>query len=195
MSATFAPSHWPVSNGTRAPQRPLGRVLDKAPGSDERGVQWLLKPNCSMSPRQLGTVYLSLCTVAGLIGGFFYVQGAPWVAAFAGAELLALGLALLVFARHAGDRETITLQHGLLQVQRAHGGRTTEHELPLQWLVVEPAAGQGSLVQLRGRGQQLRVGRFLRPHERAALAQELRAAQRQALAAGSTAGWPQQNTN
>lgn len=158
-------------------------------------MQWLLKPNCSMSPRQLGGVYLSLCAVAALIGGFFYAQGAPWVAAFAGAELLALGVALLVFARHAADRETITLQHGHLRVQRAHGGRTTEHELPLQWLVVEPAAGQGSLVQLRGRGQQLCVGRYLRPHERAALAQELRAAQRQALAPGNAADRPHENTN
>jgi len=195
MSATFAPSHWPVPNGNRAPQRRLGRVLEAEPGGADRGMQWLLKPNCSMSPRQLGAVYLSLCAVAALIGGFFYLQGAPWVAAFAGAELLALGVALLVFARHAGDRETITLQNGLLHVHRAHGSRTTEHALPLQWLVVEPAAGQGSLVQLRGRGQQLRVGRFLRPHERATLAQELRAAQRQALAIGNAAEPPHENTN
>ncbi len=191
MSATFAPSHWPLSHGARAPQCRLGRPLEGA----DQGMQWLLKPNCSMSPRQLGAVYLSLCAVAALIGGFFFVQGAPWVAAFAGAELLALGVALLVFARHAGDRETITLQHGQLRVQRAHGSHVTEHALPLQWLVVEPAAGQGSLVQLRGRGQQLCVGRFLRPHERAALAQELRAAQRQALAPGNAAVRPHENTN
>lgn len=195
MSATFAPSHWPVSNGMRATQRRLGRVLDTEPGSADRGMRWLLKPNCSMSPRQLGGVYLSLCAVAALIGGFFYAQGAPWVAAFAGAELLALGVALLVFARHAGDRETITLRHRLLHVQRTQGSRTTEHELPLQWLVVEPAAGQGSLVQLRGRGQQLCVGRFLRPHERAMLAQELREAQRLALASGNAADTPHENTN
>jgi uncharacterized membrane protein len=155
------------------------------------GMQWLLKPNCSMSPRQLGAVYLSLCAVAALIGGFFYVQGAPWVAAFAGIELLALGLALLVYARHAGDRETLTLGRGLLHVQRTRAGRADEHELPLQWLTVEPAAGQGSLVQLRGRGQQVRVGRFLRPQDRATLALELRRAQRRALGPRG----PQENTN
>jgi uncharacterized membrane protein len=177
MSATFAPSPWPAPNGEPAPRRELGRVLEGG------GMVWLLKPNCSMSPRQLGGVYLSLCAVAALISGFFYVQGAPWIAAFAGLELMALGLALLVFARHAGDRETITIDHGVLQVQRTHGSRTTEHTLPLPWLAVEPAAGQGSLVQLRGRGQQVRVGRFLRPDQRATLALELRHALRRALAA------------
>jgi uncharacterized membrane protein len=177
MSATFAPSHWPAHSGGPAPRRELGQMLDGG------GVQWLLKPNCSMSPRQLAGVYLSLCVVGALISGFFYAQGAPWVAAFAGLELLALGTALLVFARHTGDREIITLAHGWLHVQRAHGSRTEEHTLALPWLAVEPAAGQGSLVQLRGRGQQVRVGRFLRPDQRNTLALELRQALRRALAA------------
>jgi uncharacterized membrane protein len=174
MSATFAPSPWPAPSGAASRQRRLGCELDGG------GVQWLLKPNCSMSPRQLGGVYLSLCAVAALISGFFYAQGAPWVAAFAGLELLALGAALLVFARHAGDRETITLAGGLLHVHRAHGSRTTEHTLPLQGLAVEPAAGQGSLVQLRGRGHTVCVGRHLRAEQRAQLASELRQAQRHA---------------
>ncbi len=188
MSATFAPSPWPAPPGASASAAALGCLLD---GPEGGAVQWLLKPNCSMSPRQLGAVYLSLCAVAALIGGFFYAQGAPWVAAFAGAELLALGAALLVYARHAGDRETLTLGRGLLHVQRTRGGRVDEHALPLQWLTVEPVAGQGSLVQLRGRGQQLRVGRCLRPQDRARLALELREAQRRALGPR----WPQENTN
>jgi uncharacterized membrane protein len=188
MSATFAPSPWPAPPGASAPRVTLGRSLE---GVDGGGTQWLLKPNCSMSPRQIGAVYLSLCAVAALIGGFFYAQGAPWVAAFAGVELLALGAALLVYARHAGDRETLTLGRGLLHVQRTRAGRVDEHEWPLQWLTVEPVAGQGSLVQLRGRGQQLRVGRFLRPQDRATLALELRQAQRQALGLRG----PHENTN
>jgi uncharacterized membrane protein len=46
------------------------------------------------------------------------------------------------------------------------------------WLTVEPAAGQGSLVEISGRGQSVRVGRFLRPELRGALARELRFALR-----------------
>jgi uncharacterized membrane protein len=172
MSATFASSTWPHAS-------------EFAPGpahSEARPVQWLLKPNCSLSPRQLGAVYLSLCAVSLLIAAGFYLQGVPYVAAFAGIELLAVGVALLVFARHAGDRETITLQGRALRVQRLDGNRVEQHTLPLEWLTVEPAAAQGSLVQLRGRGQQVQVGRWLRPHERALLARQLRQAQRHALA-------------
>jgi uncharacterized membrane protein len=187
MSATYAPSPWPAPHGAPAHRPVLGRALE----GGEVGMQWLLKPNCSLAPRQLAAVYLSLCVVAALIGGAFYLQGAPWVAAFAGIELLALGAALLVFARHAGDREILTLGAGRLHVQRRHGRHTDEHELPLAWLTVEPVAGQGSLVQLRGRGQQVRVGRHLRPQDRATLALELRQAQRRALGPR----WPQENTN
>jgi uncharacterized membrane protein len=146
-------------------------------------MQWVLKPNCSISPRQLGAVYLSLCLVSMVISAFFVWHGAPFVAAFAGIELLAVGLALLVFARHAADQEVLTLQADVLTVQRVLGNSHESFELPLAWLSVEPAAGQGSLVQLRGRGQQLHVGRFLRPHQRGQLAVELRLAQRRALAA------------
>jgi uncharacterized membrane protein len=177
MSSTAASAPWaaPLRQATSTPT--LGRLL--AGG----GMQWSFKPNCSITPAQLGLVYLSLCALSMLIAAFFYWQGAPFVAAFAGIELLALGLALLVFARHVGDHEILTLQGSLLAVRRQLGTRQQDFELPLAWLSVEPAAGQGSLVQLRGRGQQLHVGRFLRPHQRAALALELRLAQRRALAA------------
>lgn len=166
MSATFASSTWNPAHSD-ASQPP---------------VQWLLKPNCSLSPRQLGAVYASLCAVSVLIAAVFYAQGAPFVAAFAGIEMMALGVALLVFARHAGDRETLTLQGRSLRVLRQDGNRVEQHILPLEWLTVEPAAAQGSLVQLRGRGQQVQVGRWLRPDERALLARQLRQAQRAALA-------------
>jgi uncharacterized membrane protein len=119
--------------------------------------------------------------VSALIAGVFYVQGAPFVAAFAGLELLALGVALLAFSRHAADFESITLQGRVLQVRRQVGNRVDQHEWPLAWLTVEPALAQGSLVQLRGRGQQLQVGRHLPAHERGLLATELRLAQRHAL--------------
>jgi uncharacterized membrane protein len=55
-----------------------------------------------------------------------------------------------------------------------------------EWLNVEPAAGQGSLVQLSGRGQHVRVGRFLRPELRGAFARELRLALRRAPAQAGT---------
>lgn len=141
-------------------------------------LQWLLQPRWPFTPRELGLVYLALCCASLLIGAFFSVQGAPIVLAFAGFQLAGVGIALLAFARHAGDRETLTLVGRWLRVEQCFGSRVQRTEFGADWLRVEPAAGQGSLVELSGRGQRLRVGRFLRPEQRGAFARELRQALR-----------------
>ena len=181
MTATLAPSSWA---SPPSPPRSLpwvfGRevVLDARQGAP-RALQWLLKRNCSITPGQLVAVYLSLCVVSLLIGAFFYAQGAPLVLAFTALELAVVGAALLLLVRHAGDHETLTLSGRSLQVQQRYASREESTEFTADWLTVEPAAGQGSLVELSGRGQTIRVGRFLRPELRAAFACELRLALRQ----------------
>ena len=183
MTATFAPRSWPMPPGTpRSGPWLFGHEVTLA---GLPALQWLLRPNCSVTPRQVGLMYLSLCCVSLLIGAFFFVQGAPFVLAFAGLELAGVGVALLAFARHAGDRETLTLVGRLLQVEQCIGSRVQRTEFGADWLRVEPAAGQGSLVELSGRGQRLRVGRFLRPEQRGAFARELRQALRRAAAGAS----------
>ncbi len=164
--------------------RPFGRriVVAGAEGQSTAAVQWLMKRNCSITPRQLGLVFLSLCAISGAIAGFFYWQGAPYVAAFAGAELLAVGAALILFARHATDREQLTLVGQSLLVEQTLAGRTERAGWQADWLRVEPQAGQGSLVQLSGSGHTLHVGRFLRPELRSAFAKELRLALQRARA-------------
>jgi uncharacterized membrane protein len=181
MTATFAPNPWQLPPGApRSVHWVFGQEL-LTPGAP-RALQWRLWRNCSIAPHQLGGVYLSLCLVSLFVAGFFFVQGAPLVLAFAGVELLAVGLALLVFARHVGDRETLTLVGRSLQVEQCFGSRVQRTDFAAEWLNVEPAAGQGSLVQLSGRGQSVRVGRFLRPELRSAFARELRLALRRSPA-------------
>jgi uncharacterized membrane protein len=120
--------------------------------------------------------------VSLVIAAGFFAQGATLVLAFAGLELLAVGAALLVFARHAADRETLTLVGRALHVEQCNGSRIDHTDFAADWLTVEPAAGQGSLVELSGRGQSVRVGRYLRPELRGAFARELRLALRRAPA-------------
>jgi len=182
MSATLAPSPWPApaSPASTAAWRFGREVQLPGDGGPRTALQWVLKRNCSITPRQLGAVYLSLCLLAMAISAGFWWQGARLVTAFAGLELFFVGLALLVYARHAGDREVLTLAGRSLAVEQRLGRRTEHADLRAEWLSVEPAAGQGSLVELSSRGQTLRVGRFLRPEVRGAFAQELRRAVRRA---------------
>ena len=77
-------------------------------------VHWLLRRNCSVTPLQLVWTYVSLCVVSLGIGIFFWFQGATLVIPFASLELIAVGLAFLVYARHSTDRERISLQENRL---------------------------------------------------------------------------------
>jgi uncharacterized membrane protein len=183
MTAALAPSPWPAPAGAArggafAFAREIALDADGTGGVSRTALQWMQRRNCSITPRALLAVYASLCAVSLTIGIAFYIQGAPFVLGFAGVELLLVGLAMLVFARHAADRETLTLVGPSLLVEQCSGSRTERTTFAAQWLRVEPAAGQGSLVELSGEGRLVRVGRFLRPEQRAAFARELRLALR-----------------
>jgi len=141
-------------------------------------VQWLLKRNCSVTPAQLGWMYVSLCVVSMGIAIFFWMQGARMVMPFAWLELLAVGAAFVVYARHARDGEKIVLQGGQLVVELENGGRMRRAEFNRQWVRIEPKSGDGSLIEVSGQGQSVRVGRHLRPELRPALAREIRFALR-----------------
>ena len=137
-------------------------------------MQWLLKRNCSMTPRQFLGFFLSLCLLSMVIAGAFWMFGAPFVAPFAGVEVLGLAAAMLIYAQHAADSECIRLQEGRLTVEHACGHHTDRVEFAPAWVRVEPEHGDLSLIELSGQGQRIAVGRFVRPELRRQLADELR---------------------
>jgi len=177
MTATYVPSPWPAPTppaSQRSPWR-FAQVL-QSPGGVM--MRWVLKRNCSLAPRQLLAVYLSLCAVSLVISLFFWRRGATLVLPFAGLEIAALSWAVLSYARHAADHETLTLQDGLLRVEHQYGRRVDHTAFRACWVRVEPQHGDDSLVELSGQGQRARVGRYLLPQWRSVLAQELRRALR-----------------
>ena len=153
-------------------------TLRQQVGNEAQAVQWLLKRNCSVTPVQLGRFYLSLCTVSLSIAFVFWMQGAHLVMPFAWLELLAVGAAFLVYARHARDGEKIVLQGSQLVVELETAGRTERAEFAREWVRVEPRSGNGSLIEVSGQGRTVVVGRHLRPELRPALAREIRFALR-----------------
>jgi uncharacterized membrane protein len=143
-----------------------------------QNIHWFLKRNCSVTPVQLGWFYASLCAVSLGIATFFWFKGAVLILPFAWAELAAVGLALLAYARHAGDGETISLRGRRLVVELETGGRRQRAEFNRDWVRVEPSAGDRSLIELSGQGRRVNVGRYVRPELRPVLAQEIRRALR-----------------
>lgn len=136
-------------------------------------VAWRLRRNCSVTPAQLGRFYASLCLVSASIGAGFWVFGAPFVLGFAGLELLALGAALLVYARHATDGETVCLRGSRLIVESDHAGRRECVEFASASVCVVVRADQGALINIGANGLKIAVGRHVRPEWRTALAGEM----------------------
>lgn len=141
-------------------------------------VEWMLRRNNSWAPGQMLGVFGALCMISLAVAAFFWHQGARMVMPFAWLELLAVGAAMLVYARHASDREHIALRRDTLTVEHACGRRVDRVEFQRAWVRVEPESGDRSLIELSGQGRRIAVGRFIRPELRATLADELRAALR-----------------
>ena len=180
MTATFAPSHWPSPaiarrDGSwrfaREQQSPAGWLFD-------------LRRHVSLQPRQLLSAYALVCALSLVVAAGFWWQGVHAVGIFTGLELLAVGVAIWVVARHAADRESILLSGRELAVERRIGPAVERLSFRAEWVRVEPAAGVGSLVELSGQGRSVRIGRHVRPELRAELADELRRALRLARSGG-----------
>jgi uncharacterized membrane protein len=143
-------------------------------------IHWRLLRNCSVTPSQLCWLYASLCVVSLGIAGGFWLHGATMIMPFAWLELLVVGAAFVVYARHATDGERIILQGSQLVVEQTSAGKVARAEFNSAWVRVEPQADDRSLIELSGQGRVVQIGRHVRPELRPALAKEIRMALRAA---------------
>ncbi|MFC5462836.1 DUF2244 domain-containing protein [Massilia niabensis] len=140
---------------------------------------WVLKRNCSLTPRQSGAVYALLCAASFSIALVFLLQGIWIVLAFALVEMLAVGLALLHYARHALDVERIALFDSCLVVERIDAGRRQEIRLdPLRLRVHAPVPRAQKLIRLESRDVSVEVGSYVSEPIRVQVAQEIHRALR-----------------
>ncbi len=183
MTATFAPSPWPpLASPNAASRHEAGWRFAHELASGE-GLHFDLRRNVSLTPRQLMLAYGLVCALSLAVAAGFWWNGVRVVGMFTGLELLAVGVAMVVVARHAADRESITVSGtdcGRELAVEQHVGPVVERiAFRAEWVRVEPAAGVGSLVELSGQGRSICIGRHVRPELRAELADELRRALRQ----------------
>jgi uncharacterized membrane protein len=144
-----------------------------------------LQRNCSMTPRQVARAYGVLCTLSLAVALAFFLHGIWIVLAFSLLELGCVGLALLLYARHALDRERISLSSDCLLVECVQAEVRSQARLDPLWTRVltgfEPSPGRPRrhLITLESRGVRVEVGRFVNEAQRRQVARELRLALRQ----------------
>ena len=131
---------------------------------------------------QLLSVYAGLGAVTLLLASVFWAIGAPVMLPFAGVEIVVLGLALYVHARHVGDGEVLQLCAGRLEVRQQRAGQLLCSRFDAATTRVHMPGDKRALLELTAAGQRVLVGRHLRADQRAVLARELRQALRQQAA-------------
>ncbi len=141
-------------------------------------LTWTLKRNCALTPRELAGAYGLMCGFSLLVGLGFAWAGFNFILGFAVIELLAVGTAMLVWARHATDGEVVTLCNNVICVQRCTGPRVDVVEMPAAWVRVK---AESRSVALRTGTQRILVGAQAHRASRAAFAAELRQALRAPL--------------
>lgn len=137
-------------------------------------MDWLMKRNCSVSPQQFVCFYVSLALFSLAIALLLVVRGAWPVLPFTGIELLVVGIAFVIHARHAVDYERIRLFPSRLVIEQVSAERLTQFEFNPRWVRVESGASPRDPVKLVSRGQTVAVGQHLAQHRRAQFANELR---------------------
>ncbi|QRX83776.1 DUF2244 domain-containing protein [Glaciimonas sp. PAMC28666] len=136
--------------------------------------EWDLKRNCAIAPRQLAGFYVSMCFTSFLVAAVWTVRGAWFVLVFATFEMLAVGFAFLAYARHATDREHITLQDDWLVVELIEAEEVRQYRLALRSIRILGKSSRRELICLEADGVRVEVGRFLTEWRRREFVQELR---------------------
>lgn len=121
-----------------------------------------------MSPASLAKVFAALAALVLAIGAGFAAAGAWLVLPFAGLEVLLLGAAFVLHARHAADYERIELQSGRLEVEVTEADRVARYQLQNARVSME----EGRVV-LRDAKEAIEIGRHIGAEARAELVAEL----------------------
>ncbi len=136
--------------------------------------EWILKKNCSITPRQLAKAYMALCVASFLVAGYFVVHGAWLVMVFSVLEMAAVAAAFMYFARHATDRELIALGDDGLVVQLVQAEQISQYCMNPGATRVEFPDIRHRLIGLEADGDRVEVGRYLTEKKRQEFAHELK---------------------
>lgn len=134
---------------------------------------WMMRRNCSFSPKQLGLFYLAQSLFALIVASFFWWRGVWLVMPFTLIELSVLAILLLIYARHTSDYESVKLENGFIEVQSQ---KASVHQLiswNAVWVSIYPELNERQLMTLRYQGKVQEFGKFLTVAQRYQLLKEI----------------------
>lgn len=149
-------------------------MLAASSDTDPVTKEWTHKRNCAISPRQFVLFYLSLAAVSLGVALIAAWRGGWLVLPFTGLDLLVVGIAFVVHARHATDYEVIRLTPASLVVEQRSAQRLTQYAFNPRWVRIDIENPPRTRVVLRSGGHSINVGIHLAPHRRETFARELR---------------------
>lgn len=153
--------------------------------SPEGQFQVEIRPNCSMSPRNLAVTVICLAVVCLAIGLGFFSLGLWLVLPFAGLEIFVVGMAVGYTIRRAGDWESIVVDTTEVIVTKYVQKEVRQRSFPRYWarICLEPGASrlQPSRLKIGSHGQFVEIGKDITDTAKrelcARLEQALRAAE------------------
>lgn len=136
--------------------------------------QWIFKRNCSFTPKQVGLFYLSQLGFALFVALFFYVRGIWIVLPFTIAVLFILAIALLIYARHATDFESISIDGSSVNIFIKDGLKQESYQWNLSWIKIHPELTNNGLICITYQGLECELGRYIHVSNRPAFLDELK---------------------
>lgn len=146
--------------------------------------RFLIRPNCSMSWRNLVRFYAGIFIVSMSIAAGFAMKGAWLILPFAGLEMLVLGVALYIVSHRSARWQEIAIEAETVSIANGAAGKEQgRRSFQRTWIQVEledaPINGYPSRLLVGSHGQRVEVGACLNEDEKRSLAAELRLAVQQ----------------
>lgn len=139
---------------------------------DGAGFTYFKRHASSLDLRLLTLVFGSLTVFSMVIAAGFAMAGAWLIIPFAGVEIAALGVAVCVILRRAGDFEQLVFSGDRILVEIRERGVVRQFEFHRGWARL--ATGETGSVVLCSHGRTVEIGRYCSAEGRRGLALELR---------------------
>ena len=140
----------------------------------------VIRPNRSLTQRQLRRVFLVIAAVCLGLASAFAAIGMWPILPFAGAEVIVVGIGFVLSARSGQETEVVSVDGDKLAVEKGRRQLSQRWETQRAWTQVHLLAPKirwyPSRLVLRSHGKVVELGSFLNESERQQLAGELQRA-------------------